>query len=211
MAKLTTSFFVNWAGNTGGTLLGTGLSGQEVDGAKAWEATWQGGLAAAVGTPAGAAAAGKAANIVDGMATPPSNLTKHLAENITGGLVGNVAGGIAVDGHTALTTDEDPEWGKNALISAAGGALGGVTVGDAAHYRQNLVDSPPPNVPEGFDPERFGRRGGNADFAIEGPASGVGAGAGGELTGGEERNDESAAGPETAFGRKQRGIEEDFG
>ncbi|GGY48863.1 WXG100 family type VII secretion target [Streptomyces djakartensis] len=212
MTKLTASFFVNWAGNTGGTLLGAGLSGQDVDGAKVWEATWQGGLAAAVGTPAGAAAAGKAAKIMDDMASPPSALGKSVIENTTGGVVGNVVGGLAVDGHTALTTDEDPDWGKNALINAAGGAVGGATVGGAGHYRDSIP------VAEGWDPTRYGQRGDNPDFAIEVPAGGVGAGlagAGGELSGSDDpagkEKDKSADEPTTAFGRKQRSLEEDFG
>jgi WXG100 family type VII secretion target len=210
MTKLTASFFVNWAGNTGGTLLGAGLSGQDIDGAKMWEATWQGGLAAAVGTPAGAAAAGKAAKIMDDMGTPPGNLAKNLTENITGGVVGNVAGGLAVDGHTALTTNEDPEWGTNALINAVGGAIGGATVGGAGHYRENLTDAP------GWDSSRYGRSGENPDFAIEVPAGGVGAGlagAGGELTASDDEDDKKkgADEPKTSFGRRQRSLEEDFG
>lgn len=210
MTKLAASFFVNWAGNTGGTLLGAGLSGQDIDGAKVWEATWQGGLAAAVGTPAGAAAAGKAGKIMDDMASPPSDLAKGLAENITGGVVGNVAGGLAVDSHTALTTDEDPEWGKNALINAVGGALGGATVGGAGHYRDSIP------VAEGWDSSRYGQRGQNPDFAIEVPAGGVGAGlagAGGELAASDEENgkQKDADEPNTSFGRKQRSLEEDFG
>ncbi|GHH16646.1 WXG100 family type VII secretion target [Streptomyces lanatus] len=210
MTKLAASFFVNWAGNTGGTLLGAGLSGQDVDGAKVWEATWQGGLAAAVGTPAGAAAAGKAGKIMDDMASAPSDLAKSLTENITGGVVGNVAGGLAVDGHTALTTDEDPEWGKNALINAAGGALGGATVGGAGHYRDNIP------VAEGWDASRYGQRGQNPDFAIEVPAGGVGAGAagaGGELAASDDEDgkQKGADEPKTSFGRKQRSLEEDFG
>ncbi len=213
MTKLTASFFVNWAGNTGGTLLGAGLSGQDIDGAKVWEATWQGGLAAAVGTPAGAAAAGKTAKIMDGMATPPGDLAKNLAENITGGAVGNVAGGLAVDTHTALTTNEDPEWGKNALVNAVGGALGGAAVGGAGHYRDNHITDAP-----GWDSSRYGQRGQNPDFAVEVPAGGVGAGlagAGGELTASDEETGKEerkgADEPNTAFGRKQRSLEEDFG
>ncbi|MFB8756025.1 WXG100 family type VII secretion target [Streptomyces nigra] len=210
--KLVAGFFVNWAGNTGGTLLGAGLSGQDIDGAKMWEATWQGGLAAAAGTPAGAAAAGKAAKVMDGMATPPSALTKSVAENVAGGVVGNVAGGLAVDGHTALTTNEDPEWGKNALVNAVGGAIGGGAVGGAGHYRDSIP------VAEGWDTSRYGGRGDNPDFAIEVPAGGVGAGlagAGGELTGGDDQEGTAKGSgedaPKTAFGRKQRSLEEDFG
>ncbi|NBE51378.1 WXG100 family type VII secretion target [Streptomyces boluensis] len=215
MVKLTASFFVNWAGNTGGTLIGAGLSGQKVDGAKMWEATWQGGLAAGIGTPAGAGAAGKVANIMDGMASPPGNLAKHLTENITGGVVGNVAGGLAVDGHTALTTDEDPEWGKNALINAVGGAIGGAAVGGAGHYRQDLADNPSPNVDPNWDSSRYGQRGINPDFAIEVPGGAVGAGlagAGGELAASEEEaKGKGEAEPTTPFGRQQRSIAEDFG
>jgi WXG100 family type VII secretion target len=215
MAKLTASFFANWAGNTGGTLLGAGLSGQGVDSAGAWEATWQGGLAAAVGTPAGAGAAGKAAKIMDDMATPPGNLTTNLTENIAGGVVGNVSGGLAVDAHTALTTNEDPEWGKNAAINAAGGALGGGAVGSAAHYRQDLIDNPSPNIPADWNAERYGQRGDNPDFAVEVPSGLVGAGtagAGGELAASEDEKDgKSEEEPKTSFGREQRSIEEDFG
>lgn len=212
MTKLAASFFVNWAGNTGGTLLGAGLSGQDIDGAKVWEATWQGGLAAAVGTPAGMGAASKAGKIMDGMASPPGDLAKNLTENIAGGVVGNVAGGLAVDAHTALTTNEDPEWGKNALINAAGGAIGGATVGGAGHYRENIP------IADGWDTSRYGQRGQNPDFAVEVPAGGVGAGlagAGGELAASDDADgkekDKGADEPKTAFGRKQRSLEEDFG
>ncbi|MBT2413101.1 WXG100 family type VII secretion target [Streptomyces sp. ISL-12] len=209
MTKLAASFFVNWAGNTGGTLLGAGLSGQDVDGATVWEATWQGGLAAAVGTPSGATAAGRVGKFMDNLETPPSQVSKSLTENVSGGMVGNVAGGLAVDGNTALTTNEDPEWGKNALINAAGGALGGAVVGGAGHYRDSIP------VSEGWDASRYGERGQNPDFAIEVPAGGVGAGlagAGGELAA-SDGNDEQkgTVEPKTSFGRNQRSLEEEFG
>ncbi|WP_093798731.1 WXG100 family type VII secretion target [Streptomyces sp. Wb2n-11] len=213
MTKLAASFFINWGGNTMGTVIGTAASGEGVDGAKLWEATWQGGLAAAVGTPVGMGAAGKAAAKLDDIGV--TGLGKHVGENVAGGIAGNVAGGLAVDGHTALTTDENPEWGKNALINAVGGGLGGGAVGGAGHYRQGLQDAPSPTP--GWDSSRYGPREG-PNFGIEVPAGGVGAGtagAGGEILGsedpGESGSPKKETGAESGFSRKQRSISEDFG
>ncbi len=213
MAKLATSFAINWAGNTGGTLLGAAASGEGVDGAKVLEATWQGGLAAAVGTPVGAGTA----SLIAARTGALPKLGQHMAEGVGGGAAGNVAGGLAVDSHTALTTDEDPEWGKNALVNAVGGALGGAAVGGVNHGRASSTDNPPPPH---VDPEwryPFARPAqGNPSFAVEGPAGGVGAGlagAGGELTASEEKEQQKQQEkkPQNAFDRKQRSIVEDFG
>ncbi|WP_139063694.1 hypothetical protein [Streptomyces zinciresistens] len=90
-----------------------------------------------------------------------------------------------------------------------GGALGGGAVGGAGYYRDTIP------VAADWDTSRYGRRGENPDFAIEVPAGGVGAalaGAGGELAAEEEKKRPTGEDePKTAFGRKQRTLEEDFG
>ncbi|MGW6734173.1 WXG100 family type VII secretion target [Streptomyces sp. NPDC055013] len=200
LAKLGTSFLINWVGNTGGTLIGAGISGEDVD---ITDAVWQGGLAAAVGTPVGAGAASAAANRLG---------AKVMGENIAAGVAGNVAGGAAVDAHTALTTDEDPEWGKNALINAAGGLIGGVTVGGVGRYRDGLADPDTAVNPDFNYPSA--RPADSPSMGSEGPAGAVGAGlagAGGGLLPEEEKKREAADQPQSPFARQQRSLEEDFG
>ncbi|MEU6545379.1 WXG100 family type VII secretion target [Streptomyces sp. NPDC046859] len=211
MTRLTAGFFVNWVGNTGGSLLGAGLTGENVDAAKVWESTWQGGLAAAAGTPV----AGPASALTRRMFPRLGDAAGSLVENAAGGAVGNMAGGLATDAHTALTTNEDPAWLKNLGVNAAGGAVGGATVGAVGRYRDAIPTA------RDWDASRYGRRGENPDFAIEGPAGGVTAGlagAGGELADRPEppedpkrRREKEAEGPHTAFGREQRSLEEEFG
>ncbi|WP_078915063.1 WXG100 family type VII secretion target [Streptomyces sp. NRRL S-474] len=200
MTKLTASFFINWAGNTGGTLIGAGISGEDVD---IVDAVWQGGLAAAVGTPVGAGAASAAASRLG---------AKAMGENIAAGVAGNVAGGLAVDAHTALSTDEDPDWGKNALVNAAGGLLGGATVGKVAGYREGLAD-PDTAVNPNFN-YPHARPTDSPSMAAEGPAGAVGAGlagAGGGLLPEEEEKKKQEDKPQSPFVRQQRSLEEDFG
>lgn len=200
LAKLGSSFLINWVGNTGGTLIGAGISGEDVD---IVDAVWQGGLAAAVGTPVGAGAASAAANRLG---------AKVMGENIAAGVAGNVAGGAAVDAHTALTTDEDPEWGKNALINAAGGLIGGATVGGVGRYREGL-DAPETAVNPNFN-YPHARPTDNPSMGAEGPAGAVGAGlagAGGGLLPEEEDKKEAATQSNSPFARQQRSLEEDFG
>jgi len=202
-AKLLGGIAINWVGNTGGTLLGSALAGQDAD---IGAAVWQGGLAAAVGTPIG----GGAASAVGSRLGEAATIGKTITENVVGGVAGNVAGGAAVDATTALTTDETPEWGTNALVNAAGGVVGGLAVGGAAHYREGLDSNPVNpdfNYPHATPSDR-------ASMGIEGPAGAVGAGLAGVGSGllpdGEEEQKKESQ-PQSPFARQQRSIEEDFG
>ncbi|MBT2395192.1 WXG100 family type VII secretion target [Streptomyces sp. ISL-100] len=207
LTKLGGSFVINWVGNTGGTVLGSVASGGDVD---LKEAVWQGGLAAAIGTPVGAGAASKAASKLDDIGA--SAFQKNMGENIAAGVAGNVAGGVGVDAHTALTTDEDPDWLKNGLVNAGGGLLGGATVGGIGHHRQDMIDRPAnPNFNYPFARPSAD----TPSMGAEGPAGAVGAGiagVGGEVLGPDEQESpKKETEPQSPFARQQRSIREDFG
>ncbi|MFF8784307.1 WXG100 family type VII secretion target [Streptomyces sp. NPDC015125] len=135
---------VNWAGNTGGTVITNTLTGQDTN---LFEATWQGGLSSLVGTGPGLAVArglGKAG--------------RPLIGDMAGGATGSMTGGLAVDGTKNLDNDpsndvsgRDLLW--NAGLNGAGGAAGGAAVHGANKH-----------VPPGRE---------GPHFSIEGPAQGI--------------------------------------
>lgn len=104
---------VNWASNTGSTVISKTFTGQEVDLA---EATWQGGLASVAGTGPALGVASK----VGGKFGP---ITGEMA----GGATGNVAGGFAIDGVQAARGQgpSGAEFGVNVAANVVGGAAGG--------------------------------------------------------------------------------------
>ncbi|OEV08810.1 type VII secretion system (Wss) protein ESAT-6 [Streptomyces sp. Amel2xB2] len=117
---------VNWASNTGATVISKTATGQDVDLA---EAAWQGGLSAGVGTGPGLAVTKKVGG---------------LAGNMAGGVAGNVSGGLAVDGVNSAR-GEGPGLdgaGWNALFNAAGGAAGGAAAHGANTQMPAHRDSP---------------------------------------------------------------------
>ncbi|MEK2479522.1 WXG100 family type VII secretion target [Streptomyces noursei] len=105
---------VNWASNTGGTVMTNALTGQETN---LGDAVWQGGLSAVVGTGPGLGAA----RLVGKMKGP-------LAGDIIGGGVGSVTGGLAVDGVKQARGDNDVEMGWDAFVNGVTGGAGGAAV-----------------------------------------------------------------------------------
>ncbi|WP_053695644.1 WXG100 family type VII secretion target [Streptomyces sp. NRRL F-5755] len=135
---------VNWASNTGGTVITNTLTGQDTN---LFDATWQGGLSAAVGTGPGLA-------VSRGL----GRLGRPLLGDVAGGATGSVAGGFAVDGTKNLDNDasndvsgDDMLW--NATVNGVGGGVGGGAVHGANTHL-------PP-----------GREG--PHFSVEGPAQGA--------------------------------------
>ncbi|AJC52625.1 WXG100 family type VII secretion target [Streptomyces sp. 769] len=103
---------VNWASNTGSTVMANGLTGQDTN---LGEAVWQGGLSAVAGTGPGLGVAGKLGG---------------MKGAIRGGAVGNIVGGMAVDGaKTALGTDvSGNEFAADIIINGITGGAGGAAV-----------------------------------------------------------------------------------
>ncbi|MFJ9855184.1 WXG100 family type VII secretion target [Streptomyces sp. NPDC101150] len=135
---------VNWASNTGGTVITNTLTGQDTN---LFEATWQGGLSSLAGT-------GPGLIVGRGLA----KVGRPLAGDILGGATGSMVGGFAVDGTKNLDNDpsndvsgRDMLW--DAGVNGAGGAAGGAAVHGANKHL-------PP-----------GREG--PHFSIEGPAQGI--------------------------------------
>ncbi|WP_394325098.1 hypothetical protein, partial [Streptomyces rimosus] len=81
---------VNWASNTGGTVITNTLTGQDTN---LFDATWQGGLSAVVGTGPGLA-------VSRGL----GKLGRPLLGDIAGGTTGSVAGGSPSTGRKTSTT-----------------------------------------------------------------------------------------------------------
>ncbi|MGR8007905.1 WXG100 family type VII secretion target [Streptomyces hypolithicus] len=219
LAKLLMNFGVNWGGNTFGSAIGAAASGDGLTGAELGEAAWQGGVAAAVGTPLGMGTAAWAGARL-GSIPAVGAVGRHVGENMAGGIVGNVAGGGAVDGITALSTDEKPEWLKNSLVNAAGGGLGGAGMGAVGVSRQRALDTdftPPPDFDQSKVPGG-GRRGGGPHFAIDVPMGGAGAavaGGGGEVMASKPPAEDDGSRNRVGTGNqappRQRSIRDDFG
>ncbi|BDM70773.1 hypothetical protein HEK616_42600 [Streptomyces nigrescens] len=135
---------VNWASNTGGTVITNALTGQDTN---LFEATWQGGLSSLVGTGPGLAVArglGKAG--------------RPLLGDIAGGAAGSMAGGFAVDGTKNLDNDPSNDVsGRDMLWDAGVNGVGGAAGGAAVHGANTHL---PP-----------GREG--PHFSVEGPAQGI--------------------------------------
>ncbi|ANZ13847.1 hypothetical protein SNOUR_02635 [Streptomyces noursei ATCC 11455] len=105
---------VNWTSNTGGTVITNTLTGQETN---LFEATWQGGLSAVVGTGPGL-----------GAARLVGKVTGPLVGDVAGGAVGSMTGGLAVDGIKKVRGDQDVEMGWDSLVNGVTGAAGGAAV-----------------------------------------------------------------------------------
>ncbi|WP_051817641.1 WXG100 family type VII secretion target [Streptomyces sp. NRRL S-1813] len=180
---------VNWASNTGGTVITNVATGQETN---LWDATWQGGLSALAGTGPGLAAARK----IGGNAGT-------LGSDVVGGAVGSVTGGFAVD--VAKNYDNDPSndvspgdmvW--DGMVNGAGGAAGGAAVHGANTQ-----------LPPGRESPHFAIEG----IAQGGAYGGVGA-VGYELhqamfpPGGDETESKAAAAPQ---GPKKGSVKDVFG
>lgn len=143
---------VNWASNTGGTVITNTLTGQDTN---LFDATWQGGLASLAGTGPGLAAArglGKAG--------------RPLVGDIAGGAIGSMTGGLAVDGTKNLDNDPTNDVsGRDMLWNAGVNGVGGGAGGAAVHGANTQL---PP-----------GREG--PHFSIEGPTQGIVYGGAGAL------------------------------
>ncbi|UNO41117.1 WXG100 family type VII secretion target [Streptomyces sp. MST-110588] len=134
---------VNWASNTGGTVITNALTGQETN---LFDATWQGGLSAVAGT-------GPGLIFSRGLAK-----TRPLVGDIVGGSVGSTVGGLAVDGTKNLDNDSSNDVsGKNVLWDAAVNVVGGGLGGGAVHGANK-------HLPPGQE---------GPHFSVEGPAQGA--------------------------------------
>ncbi|UKY47789.1 WXG100 family type VII secretion target [Streptomyces inhibens] len=155
---------VNWASNTGGTVITNALTGQKTD---VGDAVWQGGLASLVGTGPGLGAArgmaalGRMAGEAEGTAAKAFSrfAGSGWTQDVVGGGVGSIAGGLAVDG-VKKANGEDVEFGWDAAVNGVTGGAGG-----AAVHGVNT------QVPSGRGPH----------FPIEGIAQGVSYGVGGAI------------------------------
>ncbi len=105
---------VNWTSNTGGTVLTNALTGQDTD---LFEATWQGGVSALVGTGPGLAVAGGLGKV-----------GRPLIGDIAGGAAGSMTGGLAVDGVKKIRGDEGVDMGWDAVVNGVTGGAGGAAV-----------------------------------------------------------------------------------
>ncbi|MGX1886351.1 WXG100 family type VII secretion target [Streptomyces sp. NPDC055287] len=195
LTKLLVDFGINWAGNTVTTATSAAATGEGVDAAGLYEATWQGGVASLAGTPLGMAGAGGATALLRNRGV--SRLGMRTAESVAGGVVGNVGGGVAVDGVTKAT-GEKPEWLKNAVVNAAGGGVGGaggVGIGAMAHRRLQTPGNPvvPPANPDAARPPGNGRQ------------------EGGPRPAGDARSPGAGAPPARGPSPRQRDIRDDFG
>lgn len=134
------SVLVNWAGNTGGSIITSVATGQKVD---LGEAVWTGGVGALVGTGPGNAAGKLAGHLGAG----------KVVEGAVTGMSGNVVGGATADGVKVATGGDVSlrEFGVNAAANAVGGAAGGGLTAGA--YK--MADGPDASV--GGTPDAPGR------------------------------------------------------
>ncbi|MFI1200687.1 WXG100 family type VII secretion target [Streptomyces sp. NPDC020883] len=135
---------VNWASNTGGTVITNALTGQDTN---LGDVAWQGGLSAVAGTGPGLAVAGKL-----------GKSGRPLAGDLLGGAAGSITGGLAVDGAKNLDGNPSDHVGVlDMLWDAGANGAGGAVAGGAVHGANRHL---PP-----------GREG--PHFPIEGPAQGI--------------------------------------
>ncbi|MEU9125493.1 WXG100 family type VII secretion target [Streptomyces sp. NPDC048506] len=179
---------VNWASNTGGTVITNTLTGQDTN---LWDATWQGGLSSLAGTGPGLA-----------VARGLGKVGRPLLGDIAGGATGSMVGGLAVDGTKNLDNDPSNDVsGRDMLWDLGVNGVGGGAGGAAVHGANTQL---PP-----------GREG--PHFAVEGPAQGIiygGAGAiGSELHNAmfppEDATESKAA--DTPQGPKKGSVKDVFG
>ncbi|MFD5398306.1 WXG100 family type VII secretion target [Streptomyces sp. NPDC127097] len=203
--KFLTNVAINWAGNTAGSVAGAAWSGDKVSGADLWEATWQGGVGAAVGTAPGL----KIAKVVEGsFGANSSALLRGAASGAAGGASGNVLGGWGTEAAKVATGEsfdlEDAAWGTAA--NAVGGAAGGAAVAGVGRLNQPTEGF---QAPEGFTPapERSGPA-----MSIDGPMGGISAGLAGAgqavAQGDDEKEDKN---PEAKSGPRSRSVKDTFG
>ncbi|GAA5615465.1 WXG100 family type VII secretion target [Streptomyces platensis] len=200
--KFLTNVAINWVGNTAGSVAGAAWSGGSVSGKDLWDATWQGGVGAAVGTAPGL----KVAKLVEGSHAP--TLLREAASGAAGGATGNVVGGWGTEAVKAANGDasnlEEFAWGTAA--NAVGGAAGGAAVAGVGRLNQPTEGF---QVPEGFipAPERSGPA-----LSIDGPMGGISAGlagAGQAVVQGEDEAEEKQ--PDAKSTPQSRSVKDTFG
>lgn len=203
--KFLTNVAINWVGNTAGSVAGAAWSGDGVSGSDLLEATWQGGVGAAVGTAPGLGAAKKVADKMDNVG---SAFAREAVSGAAGGATGNVVGGWATEGvNLGLGEDFDGKdflWGTAA--NAVGGAAGGAAVAGVGRLNQPTEGL---QVPEGFTPapERSGPA-----MSIDGPMGGISAGLAGAGQAVAQGDDESEKKePEAKSAPRQRSVKDTFG
>ncbi|MEK2477141.1 WXG100 family type VII secretion target [Streptomyces noursei] len=189
---------VNWASNTGGTVMTNALTGQETN---LGDAVWQGGLSSLVGTGPGMLATGgvRALGKVAGKSENPiaQGFGRHSGwiGDVAGGGVGSATGGLAVDGVKKLGGDQDVDMGWDAGVNLITGGMGGAAV-------HGVNTQLPP-----------GREG--PHFPIEGPTQGIIYGGGGAIAApiqnalkDDEQKSEASEGPHDA---KTGSVKDVFG
>ncbi|MFE0375379.1 WXG100 family type VII secretion target [Streptomyces inhibens] len=215
--KFLANVAINWAGNTAGSVAGAAWSGDSIDGAKLWEATWQGGVGAVAGTGPGlyaankvaAKLAGRAAHGADEVAEAGTKFAHEAASGAVGGATGNVIGGWATEGAKVGVAGEefdaeDAAWGTAA--NAVGGAAGGAAVAGIGRLNQPTEGF---QAPEGFTPAppRDG-----PSMSIDGPMGGISAGlagAGQAVAQGDDEGEEKK--PEANSAPQNRSVKDTFG
>ncbi|MGY5131193.1 WXG100 family type VII secretion target [Streptomyces nigrescens] len=213
--KFLTNVAINWAGNSSGSVAGAAWSGDGVSGKDLWDATWQGGVGAVVGTAPGLGAASKVTKMMtrsgaDGTAVAVgSPFLREAASGAAGGATGNVVGGWATEGAKAGFTEEGTTWTDVAWGTAGnlvGGATGGAAVAGAGRLNQPTEGF---QAPEGFTPAPPKE---GPSMSIDGPLGGISAGlagAGQAVAQGEEEPEKKE--PEAKTTPQNRSVKDTFG
>jgi WXG100 family type VII secretion target len=156
---------VNWAGNTGGSLITNVATGKKVGLDDVGEAVWTGGVGAIVGTGPGNLA-GKAASHLN---------WGNVAQGAAAGATGNVVGGAAADGVKVATGEEvtGSEFRNNVAVNVVGGAAGG---GATAGVYKGIdgAGAPVTTPPDTTSPENAGGNANSADSSDTTPDAGSG-------------------------------------
>lgn len=153
---------VNWAGNTGGSVITNIASGKP---AGLDEAAWTGGVSALVGTGPGNAAGKLASHLNWG----------NIAQGAAAGATGNVVGGAAADGVKVATGEEFS--GRNFFVSAVANGVGGAAGGGLTAGAYKGIDGPDAPVTTPSDattPENAGGDANSPDSSDATPDAGSG-------------------------------------
>ncbi|WP_432143888.1 WXG100 family type VII secretion target [Streptomyces sp. bgisy084] len=217
--KFLTNVAINWAGNSAGSVAGAAWSGDGVSGKDLWDATWQGGVGAVVGTGPGLYAASKVTSKLAGRAASGADEVAEVAEAGTkfshqvasgavGGATGNVTGGLATEGvklgFGEKFDGENIAWG--AAANAVGGAAGGAAVAGIGRLNQPTEGF---QAPEGFVPAPPRDA---PSMSIDGPMGGISAGlagAGQAAAQGDDEGEEKK--PEARSAPQNRSVRDTFG
>lgn len=152
---------VNWAGNTGGSVITSVATGQKVN---LGEAVWTGGVGALVGTGPGNVAGQFAGRLGAGT----------IGQGAASGAAGNVIGGAAADGVRVVTGEEVTvgDAGKNALANLVGGAAGGgLTAGAYKGIDGSDVSVTTPGAPDASSAPTPDGSGGDGSSSDSGDAT----------------------------------------